>query len=290
MLAPEKGGSGSEKKSTREGKSGNLNPKNEQIGSPFRKTAQDRAGRFAGAEKLTRDELKRIARPDSGIPPEFEIQSRYWREVDALGRLRESDPRLAIEPNPDREIGGGSEHLVEHLATDPARVLKHTRDPEPNAPPAADFGYTLDSSYLLIGTGDYRGMLTLRPATPSEYLERMDAENEVFGGDAKIVGITRVNGRIGLAVSQTAVKGGEPSPGKLKVMMEARGFRKVSDSKMEHDQLMGKTWYDAKSRTLVADVKPENFKMTPEGRILAVDVIVRRLSEGSDLHDILMAT
>jgi hypothetical protein len=61
----------------------------------------------------------------------------------------------------------------------------------------------------------------------------------------------------------------------------------VGASKIGNDHMMGKTWYDANSRTLVSDVKPDNFKTDANGRIRALDLIVHRLPEESDLHDIL---
>ncbi len=128
--------------------------------------------------------------------PEYDVEGRYNREAEALARLRNRHPWLAVQPNPGKEIGGGAEHLVEQ-APDPARVLKHTRDGEHNPDVAADFGYAVDSTYNLQGTGAYKGTLILRPATPSEYVPRMDDQNEVFGTHFKIVGITRVNNRLG---------------------------------------------------------------------------------------------
>jgi hypothetical protein len=287
-LAPDTGGgAGSSKGSTPDGKSGRVSEENEQD-SPFkRETAEASRGGPGDAEKLTRDELGRVARADAAAGrPEYDVEGRYNRETEALARLREREPSLAIEPNPEKEIGGGAEHLVE-LAPDPARVLKHTRDGEQNPDVAADFGYAVDSVYDLQETGAYKGTLILRPATPSEYVHRMDAQNEVFGSDLRIEGITKLNNRLGLAVSQTAIKGEEPSAEEIKSFMEDKGFEKVSSARISNEHMMGKTWYDAKSRTLVSDVKPDNLKGDVNGRLRALDLIVHRLPEGSDIHDIL---
>jgi hypothetical protein len=70
-------------------------------------------------------------------------------------------------------------------------------------------------------------------------------------------------------------------------MMDGRGFKKVGAAVMSHDNLIGKTWYDPASRTLVGDVKPDNFKKQPGGRIQALDLIVHRLPPESDIHDLL---
>jgi hypothetical protein len=188
-----------------------MSSENEQDGAPEQGAAEDHPGGWKGAEKLTRDELGRVARSDAAAGhPEYDVEGRYNREAEALGRLKARYPWLVLEPNPDRQIGGGAEHLVEQ-ASDPSRVLKHSRDGEQSSGIRADFGYVVDSSYDLQGTGSYRGTLILRPATPSEYVRRMDAQNATFDDDLRIEGITVVDGRMGLAVSQKAVKGAEPS-------------------------------------------------------------------------------
>ena len=281
------GAAGGSKDSTPSPQSDKVKKENEQDSPSQRETAKDGPRGSGGAEKLTRDELGRVARADDEAGyPEYDVEGRYNRETEALARLRERNPSLAVEPTPGKEIGGGAEHLVEH-APDPARVMKHTRDGEQNPVVVADFGYAVDSTYDLQGTGAYKGTLILRPATPSEYVLRMDAQNEVFGDDLRIEGITKINGRLGLAVSQKAIKGVEPSQGEIDFMMEGRGFKKVSAAKISNDHMKGKTWYDAKSRTLVSDAKPDNFKKNPNGWLQALDLIVHRLPEGSDIHDIL---
>jgi hypothetical protein len=41
---------------------------------------------------------------------------------------------------------------------------------------------------------------------------------------------------------------------------------------------------------LVADAKPDNFKKDRTGRLIAIDLIVHRLTEESDVHFILTGT
>jgi hypothetical protein len=107
-----------------------MSSENEQDGAPEQGAAEDHPGGWKGAEKLTRDELGRVARSDAAAGhPEYDVEGRYNREAEALGRLKARYPWLVLEPNPDRQIGGGAEHLVEQ-ASDPSRVLKHSRDGE----------------------------------------------------------------------------------------------------------------------------------------------------------------
>jgi hypothetical protein len=280
------GGGGGSKGSTPEGKSGRLGEENEEDSATQREAAKVRPGDAGSAEKLTRDELGGVARADAAAGyPEYDAEGRYNRETEALGRLRKREPSLAVEPTPGKEIGGGAEHLVEQAA-DPSRVLKHTRDGEENPAVAADFGYVVDTTYDLQGTGAYKGTLILRPATPSEYVRRMDGQNEVFGDDQRIEGITKVNNRLGLAVSQRAIQGTEPLQCEIESLMRTMGFEKVSGAKISNTHIADKTWYDAKSRTLVSDAKPDNFKKDANNHLLPFDLIVQRLPEGSDIHDI----
>ena len=115
-------------------------PEDEQDSASKRETAPHGRGDAGIAEKLTRDELGRVARADAAAGyPEYEIEGRYNREVEALRRLRQREPSLAVEPAFDRLIGDGAEHLVEQ-SVDSSRVLKHTRDGEENPVVTADFG------------------------------------------------------------------------------------------------------------------------------------------------------
>ncbi len=287
-LAPDiEGGRGGSKSSTPGRKSGKLREENAKTSTSERETIEVGSGESGSAEALTRAELGNLAGADAEASGrEYDVEGRYDREAKALGGLRKRERHLALAPTPGKEIGGGAEHLVEQ-APIPARVLKHTRDGKGNPAFAADFGYAVDTVYDLKGTGGYKGTLILRPATPSEYLHRMDGQNEVFGSDLKIEGITVVNGRLGLAISQTAIEGEEPSLIEIESMMECFGFKKVPASKISNDHMKGKTWYDANSRTLVTDVKADNFRKDVNGRLHALDLIVHRLPEGSDLHDIL---
>jgi hypothetical protein len=216
-----------------------VNEGNEQNSTPEPETAGTGAAPTRSAEKLTRDELAGVARADAAAGyPEYDIAGRYNREVQALRRLTRREPSIVIEPCPARNIGGGAEHLVEQ-SYGPARVLKFTRDGEQNPSVTADFGYVVDSTYDLVGTGGYKGTLILRPATPSEYICRNDAQNEVFGDDLTIEGIACINNRLGLVVSQRVIKGTEPSLTENECLMEKGGFLRVKASKISSPHIVG---------------------------------------------------
>jgi hypothetical protein len=114
---------GGSKASTEGGKSDRLPRENEKAGTAKQESAKVRPRKPGVAERLTRDELGRVARADSKAGyAEYDCEGRYRRETEALARLKGEHPSLAIEPNPAREIGGGAEHLVEQ-DTNPARVF-----------------------------------------------------------------------------------------------------------------------------------------------------------------------
>ena len=50
-----------------------------------------------------------------------------------------------------------------------------------------------------------KGKIGLAHASPSEYLRRLDLQNELFGDDIQVIGITRSNR---FAITQPALKGG----------------------------------------------------------------------------------
>jgi hypothetical protein len=127
--------------------------------------------------------------------------------------------------------------------------------------------------------------VSLCAATPAEYVERVQAQNEVFGDDSRIIGVSKAyNDNVGLVVSQKAIKGGEPSPAALEDYMQAHGFVKVNSEAIDNKYLSDKTWFHPASGYVVTDVTPDNFKQDAKGHIHAIDVIVQHAPPGGDLH------
>jgi lambda family phage portal protein len=235
-------------------------------------TATTSGATRAGAERATRDELGRAA----GANAEGGLKGSYDRQVEALKALREKSPELAHEPSQERKIAEGAEHHVEQHHADATRVMKHTYD---------GFGVTLSAQEAPFGA--YAG---LRQATPQEYIARIDAQNHLFGDDTRIEGITKIGGdadRIGLAVSQRAIQGTEPSAAEMEKFMKSNGFVKVKPKAFDNDYIADKVWFHPKSNHVVADVKPDNFKKDKKGRIVPIDVLVQHAEPGSGLHSAL---
>ncbi|MFM8717351.1 MAG: hypothetical protein ACKOF3_11335, partial [Spartobacteria bacterium] len=90
------------------------------------------------------------------------------------------------------------------------------------------------------------------------------------------------------SISQRTIDGIEPSQAEIHCNMEGRGFKKVPASTFNNQHISDKTWNDPRSRVLVSDAKPDNFKKDQEGGVVPIDLLIQKLPEGSDLHDILI--
>jgi len=64
---------------------------------------------------------------------------------------------------------------------------------------------------------DSRGMLGIRPALPREYLRRLDLQNDLFGDEIRVLGLTRANRFV---TAQPALRGGEPSENEIRDALE----------------------------------------------------------------------
>ena len=120
--------------------------------------------------------------------------------------------------------------------------------------------------------------MILRPATPYEYTQRLNWQNEVFGDDLRIEGIHEHNGALGLSISQRTIDGIEPSQAEIHCNMEGRGFKKVPASTFNNQHISDKTWYDPRSRVLVSDAKPDNFKKDQEGGVVPIDLLIQKIA------------
>lgn len=195
------------------------------------------------------------------------------RQKAALNALWAVYPSRRAEPNPARKVGEGGEHFVEHHG-DGSRVLKHTR---------GWFGYAID----LDRAGDSETAVIARSALPAEYLARVAAQNAIFGDDIRIEGLNRFFGRTGFVVSQKTIQGCEPSHEEMDHKMASMGFKKVNPAIIGNRDLTDKTWFDPATGWLISDVKPANFKKTPAGDIIPIDVIVQHFPQSGRLHQVL---
>jgi len=226
--------------------------------------ASDRGESSAG--KAARDVISGNSGADTKRTDSISVRDESERA--ALKNLHATDEKSRSKYTHANVIGTGQEHIVEDAGD---RVLKHTK---------GGFGYKVHPV-----VGPYGGYATLRVATPGEYLDRMDHFNHAFGDDSRLEGVLAAGGsHIGLTVSQKKIKGTEPTQPEIDDYLKKGGYVKVAADKFENDHIKDKTWINPKSGYVVTDVKPDNFKKTPDGKIVPIDLIVDHAPEGSDLH------
>jgi hypothetical protein len=183
-----------------------------------------------------------------------------------LAAQRESGSLSITRLNPDRRLAEGGEHRVE-LSVDGKRVIKHTK--------GGLFGYQPDVNST--------GNIVHRPSAASEYIQRQEMQNRIFGSDLKLEGSHAAEGG-GLTYSQTFINGQRPSVPDIVDHMDALGFKKVSPRNIYSETLEHTTFFNPKTFHVVGDAKSENFRRTADGRIHALDLMITRAAPGSALH------
>ncbi|MEO5716401.1 MAG: hypothetical protein ABIT37_23180 [Luteolibacter sp.] len=119
------------------------------------------------------------------------------------------------------------------------------------------------------------GMLGLERALPIEYLRRLHLQNELFGDDIRIVGLTRADR---FAISQPTLRGGEPSENEIRDLLEEAGWQRVPIALQDLPaQLMGSAWWHGDEGLVLLDARKPNFKKTDFG-VIPIDLILADLS------------
>ena len=105
-------------------------------------------------------------------------------------------------------------------------------------------------------------------ATPSEYLDRLALQNEIFDDDIRLERIVANNGKPIIITSQPAIKGNAPAQAALDELMAAKGYEKLSDG----------AYYDVRAGWLVFDLFPRNAIQTADGQIYPIDPVIQRVT------------
>lgn len=185
--------------------------------------------------------------------------------------LLANEPEGAPVTNPDF-VGG--EHRV-YVPDPPTTVTKQTLP--------GQFGMIADERKLL----NPRTMLnefklTVRPALPSEYLTRWEIISKVFGVDTDYVG--RPSGSANqLEIRQTFVPQDPDTtiePSDIEAFMDANGFAKVPPEVIAVPEVRDVTYYRQHDGILVTDAHPRNFRLTPTGLIVPIDLVVSAVPMG----------
>lgn len=122
---------------------------------------------------------------------------------------------------------------------------------------------------------DKSGKLAIAKAMPAEYLRRLELQNELFGDDIQVVGLTRANR---FAISQPTLRGGEPGENEIRDVLEDAGWRRVPIHFQNLPiQLMGSAWWHDEEGLVLLDARKPNFKKTDFG-VLPIDLILADLT------------
>ena len=149
-----------------------------------------------------------------------------------------------IPPIP--EFGRGGEHVV-MFHQRKSRFFKTTR-------PDRQLGYGCALSSYHPG------------ATPSEYLDRLDLQNQVFEDDIKLEWVVENSGVPIVVISQPAIKGSHASPRLIAEMMITLGFERLTDE----------AFYDGRG-LLVFDLAPRNVIQVASGHVFPIDPVIQRI-------------
>ena len=106
-------------------------------------------------------------------------------------------------------------------------------------------------------------------ATPSEYLDRLDLQNQIFGDDIRFERITLSDGKPIIVTSQPAIKGAEPTQLALDELMQSKGYEKLDAG----------AYYDECAGLLVFDLFPRNAIQVANGDVFPIDPVVQRVTK-----------
>lgn len=115
------------------------------------------------------------------------------------------------------------------------------------------------------------GLLGLGSSVPSEYLRRLQLQNDLFGDVIRVTALTRANRFV---ISQPTLRGGEPSENEIRDVLQNNGWKRVPITLQDlPNQLMGSAWWHDQEDLVLLDARKPNFKKTDRG-VLPIDLII----------------
>lgn len=108
----------------------------------------------------------------------------------------------------------------------------------------------------------------IQGATPSEYLDRLDLQNQIFQDDIRLERIVANNGKPIIIISQPAIKGTKATQPALDDMMTGMGYEKLADG----------AYYDEPNGLLIFDLVPRNAFQAADGQIYPIDPVIQRIT------------
>jgi Serine/Threonine/Tyrosine Kinase found in polyvalent proteins len=126
----------------------------------------------------------------------------------------------------------------------------------------------MGESMGVIPTVTKDGGWALTKATPLQYLQSRQLQNQVFGDDVRLHGIWNDGRNVNVITSQPHIAGQKPTQPQIDKAMETRGFTRMDDA----------TYYRKGDNVAVFDLHPENA-FIHKGALLPIDAIVLHPSE-----------
>lgn len=107
-----------------------------------------------------------------------------------------------------------------------------------------------------------------RGATPAEYLDRLDLQNQIFADDIRLERVVLKLGKPVILTSQPAIKGTAPVQSALDELMTGKGYEKLA----------GGAYYDQRGGLLIFDLIPRNAIQAANGVIFPIDPVIQRIT------------
>lgn len=105
-------------------------------------------------------------------------------------------------------------------------------------------------------------------ATPSEYLDRLLLQNQIFEDDIRLERVIENAGRPIITTSQPSIKGQAPTQVSLDQLMEGKQYEKLDEG----------AYYDAKGGLLIFDLFPRNAIQAADGHVYPIDPVIQRVA------------
>ncbi len=214
-------------------------------------------GDAAGALDAAARHLRASPRPARTTPAREREILRGRQERDLIAWARESSRLVEPAFYLTRIEDAGEEHRV-WLDEPSQRYFKVTH--------VGRFGFHVIA--LSDGTAELTG------ATPLEYLERLQLQNQLFTDDIRLVGVALEREQVVIVTSQEAICGGDVTAEEMTAFMRKLWFQPL------HGLSLGRpgslAFYRDLDEVAAFDAHPGNFVKDDNGVVLPIDLVMVR--------------
>ena len=166
---------------------------------------------------------------------------------------------------------GRMEHSVFGTPKDGATVFKATKGPK--------FGFWPQCPQNVVSSR-LDELLGMRPATPAQYLVRLQVWDEISPGMNQFVGFTRLDGLFSIVTAQTWYESRNATWREISTFLRGLGFVPIRSDSFEDPT----RWYHPAQNVAIFDVGESNIIFS-DGQLLPIDIVP--LYPTGDLKDLL---